>query len=72
MADTTQKEKSSMNKKKKILIGIGIFILIYFVLSRCIMNSGVGDEYSQSINETKPNKYISGLENRRDVPWNVG
>ena len=62
-----------MNKKKKILIGIGIFILIYFMfLIFSIMNSGVGDEYSQSINETKPKKYISGLENRRDVPWNVG
>ena len=61
-----------MNKKKKILIGIGIFILIYFVfLISSIMNSGVGDESSQSINETKPKKYMSGLENRRDVRWNV-
>ena len=58
-----------MNKKKKILIGIGIFIIIYFMfLIFSIMNSGVRDEYSQSINETKPKKYISGLENRRDVP----
>ena len=57
-----------MSTKKKILIGIGIFILIYFVfLISSIMNSRVGDESSQSINETKPKKYMSGLENRRDV-----
>ena len=53
-----------MSTKKKILIGIGIFILIYFVfLISSIMNSGVGDESSQSINDTKPKKYMSGLEN---------
>tara|TARA_Y100001970_G_scaffold124115_1_gene153748 strand:- start:239 stop:772 length:534 start_codon:yes stop_codon:yes gene_type:complete len=31
--DDTQKEKSSMSRRKKILIGIGIFLLIYFVAS---------------------------------------
>ena len=57
-----------MSTKKKILIGIGIFILIYFVfLISSIMNSRGGDESSQSINDTKPKKYMSGLENRRDV-----